>query len=171
MIRCFVQLLPGACLISNTTTKDSCLDEKRLWYTRGCPSKLGYVALLGLAMYIIFFSPGMGTCPWTVNSEIYPLRIRGICGGIAATGNWISNLIVAQTFLTLTEAIGTSYTFLMFGIISCVALLFVLIFVPETKGLPIEEIEEMLKNRTLNFRFWQSSTKSQKFEKKNAQAA
>jgi SP family myo-inositol transporter-like MFS transporter 13 len=100
-----LQLLPGSCLISNSTVRKS----HREWYTRGCPSKYGWVALIGLTLYIIFFSPGMGTVPWIVNSEIYPLRFRGVCGGIAATANWISNLIVAQSFLSLTQAIGTSW--------------------------------------------------------------
>lgn len=149
------KLFPGACLISNDTVKDLCHDESREWYTRGCPSKFGWLALVGLALYIIFFSPGMGTVPWIVNSEIYPLRFRGVCGGIAATANWISNLIVAQSFLSLTQAIGTSWTFLIFGVISVVALLFVLIYVPETKGLPIEEIEKMLELRALHFKFWE----------------
>ncbi|KAJ7947327.1 Inositol transporter like [Quillaja saponaria] len=149
------KLWPGACLVSNDTTKKLCHGEHRLWYTRGCPSQYGWLALIGLALYIIFFSPGMGTVPWIVNSEIYPLRFRGVCGGIAATANWISNLIVAQSFLSLTQAIGTSWTFLIFGAISVVALLFVLICVPETKGLPIEEVEKMLELRALHFRFWE----------------
>lgn len=149
------KLFPGACLISNDTVKDLCHDEGREWYTRGCPSKFGWLALVGLALYIIFFSPGMGMVPWIVNSEIYPLRFRGVCGGIAATANWISNLIVAQSFLSLTEAIGTSWTFLIFGVIAIVGLLFVLIYVPETKGLPIEEIEKMLEQRALHFKFWE----------------
>ncbi|GAA0138523.1 transporter [Lithospermum erythrorhizon] len=146
------KMLPGGCLISNKTTEDMCKGEHRPWYTRGCPSKVGWVALIGLALYIIFFSPGMGTVPWIVNSEIYPLRFRGVCGGIAATANWISNLIVAQSFLSLTDAIGTSWTFGIFGVISVVALFFVLIYVPETKGLPIEEIEKLLETRALQLR-------------------
>ena len=154
-----MQLFPGACLISNDTVKDTCRKDHRLWYTRGCPSKYGWLALIGLARSIIFFSPGMGTVPWIVNSEIYPLRFRGVCGGIAATANWISNLIVAQSFLSLTQAIGTSWTFLIFGVISVVALFFVLIFVPETKGLPIEEVEKMLEKRAFQFKFWQKRPK------------
>lgn len=140
--------------MSNDIIKDSCHDQDSLWYSRGCPSRYGWLALLGLAFYILFFSPGMGTVPWIVNSEIYPLRFRGVCGGIAATTNWISNLIVAQSFLSLTHAIGTSWTFLVFGVISVVALLFVLICVPETKGLPIEEIEKILERRGLHMMFW-----------------
>lgn len=157
-----MQLLPGACLISNDTTKDQCHGEHRLWYTRGCPSKTGWVAIVGLALYIIFFSPGMGTVPWVINSEIYPLRYRGICGGMASTAVWVSNLIVSQSFLSLTEAIGTSWTFMMFGFVAVVAIVFVIIFVPETKGLPMEEVEKMLEKRTLNFKFWQRSSRAEK---------
>jgi MFS transporter, SP family, solute carrier family 2 (myo-inositol transporter), member 13 len=98
----------------------------------------------------------MGTVPWVVNSEIYPLRYRGICGGIASTSNWISNLIVAQSFLSLTDAIGTSYTFMIFIFITVAAI----VFVPETKGLPIEEVEKMLERRILNFKFWQRNSDS-----------
>ncbi|KAG6484806.1 probable inositol transporter 2 [Zingiber officinale] len=161
------KLNPGACLISNSTVKDLCHGESRLWYTRGCPSRYGWLALIGLALYIIFFSPGMGTVPWIVNSEIYPLRFRGVCGGIAATANWISNLIVAQSFLSLTEAIGASWTFLIFGVISVVALVFVIACVPETKGLPIEEVEKMLEHRALRFRLWKKGNDD---ERKNSSA-
>ncbi|XP_042519574.1 probable inositol transporter 2 [Macadamia integrifolia] len=152
------KVYPGACLISNSTVKGMCQGEHRLWYTRGCPSRYGWIALIGLALYIIFFSPGMGSVPWIVNSEIYPLRFRGVCGGIAATANWVSNLIVAQSFLTLTQAIGTSWTFLVFGLISVVALFFVLVCVPETKGLPIEEVEKMLDRRALQIKFWRENS-------------
>ncbi|KAL8460976.1 hypothetical protein ACS0TY_032460 [Phlomoides rotata] len=81
------KMLPGACLISNSTVKDVCHGEGGDWYTRGCPSSFGSLALLGLALYILFFSPGMGPVPWIMNSEIYPLQYCGICGGIAATTN------------------------------------------------------------------------------------
>lgn len=149
-------------MISNDTVKKECTGEDRLWYTRGCPSRYGWLALIGLALYIIFFSPGMGTVPWIVNSEIYPLRFRGVCGGIAATANWISNLIVAQSFLSLTEGIGTSWTFFIFGVLSVVALSFVIVYVPETKGLPIEEVEKMLEQRTLQFNWGATSPKLEK---------
>lgn len=62
--------------------------------------------------------------------------------------NWISSLIVAQTFLTLTEALGTAYTFLLFGIFATIGLVFTYIFVPETKGLAFEEVEKMLEMST-----------------------
>lgn len=86
----------------------------------------------------------MGTVPWIVNSEIYPLRYRGLGGGIAAVSNWASNLIVSETFLTLTEALGSAGTFLLFAGFSFLGLVAIFFLVPETKGLQFEEVEKML---------------------------
>uniref|UniRef100_A0A5B7B2L1 Putative inositol transporter 1 n=2 Tax=Davidia involucrata TaxID=16924 RepID=A0A5B7B2L1_DAVIN len=107
----------------------------------------GWLAVLGLAMYIACFAPGMGPVPWTVNSEIYPESYRGICGGMSATVNWISNLIVAQSFLSVAEALGTGATFLILAGVAVVAFVFVAVFVPETKGLTFEEVEKIWKER------------------------
>ncbi|KAL2518577.1 Inositol transporter 4 [Abeliophyllum distichum] len=122
----------------------SCRKERRTWYTQGCPTKFGIFAVLLLGLYIISYSPGMGTAPWIVNSEIYPLRYRGVGGGIAAVSNWVSNLIVSETFLTLTEALGSSGTFLLFAGFSFLGLVAIFFLVPETKGLQFEEVEKML---------------------------
>lgn len=128
----------------NDDVRGLCRSEKRAWYTKGCPSKFGFFAVLLLGMYIISYSPGMGTAPWIVNSEIYPLRYRGIGGGIAAVSNWVSNLIVSESFLTLTEAIGSAGTFLLFAGFSAIGLVAIFFLVPETKGLQFEEVEKML---------------------------
>lgn len=140
------------CLLSNSTVGDMCGDTR--WFTRGCPSHYGWLALAGLALYIAFFSPGMGPVPWAVNSEIYPLRYRGLCGGIAATANWVANLIITQSFLSLVEGIGTSMTFLFFACITVAALAFVILFVPETKGLSFQEVEQMWEERARGHRNW-----------------
>ena len=138
------QLHPGACLRNTDDLKDACNGQQRVYFTEGCPSKLGYLAVILLGVYIISYSPGMGTVPWIVNSEIYPLRYRGIGGGIAAVANWTSNLIVSETFLTLTQALGSAGTFLLFAGFSVIGFIFIYLLVPETKGLPIEEVEHML---------------------------
>ncbi|CAA0836526.1 Inositol transporter 4 [Striga hermonthica] len=135
---------PGACFAATDHTKGLCKDEHRTWYTKGCPTRFGIFAVLLLGMYIVSYSPGMGTAPWIVNSEIYPLRYRGVGGGIAAVANWVSNLIVSETFLTLTEAVGSSGTFLLFAGFSAGGLLGIYFLVPETKGLQFEEVERML---------------------------
>ncbi|GKV27291.1 hypothetical protein SLEP1_g36476 [Rubroshorea leprosula] len=107
----------------------------------------GWIAVLGLALYISFFSPGMGPVPWTVNSEIYPEHYRGICGGMSATVNWTSNLIVSESFLSVADAIGTGTTFLILAGMAVLAVGFVIVFVPETKGLTFAEVEQIWKKR------------------------
>ena len=101
------QYNPGACLALDDVTRGTCQAEHRSYYTQGCPTKFGIYAILVMALYIISYAPGMGTVPWVVNSEIYPLRYRGFGGRTAAVANWTSNLIVSQTFLTLTQTLGT----------------------------------------------------------------
>lgn len=107
----------------------------------------GWLAVLGLVLYIGFFSPGMGPVPWTVNSEIYPEEYRGICGGMSATVCWVSNLVVSLSFLSVAEALGTGTTFLILAGITVLAFLFVLVYVPETKGLTFDEVELIWKER------------------------
>ncbi|OWM87926.1 hypothetical protein CDL15_Pgr000343 [Punica granatum] len=116
-------------------------------YSGSSTGVYGPLAIVGLALYIAFFAPGMGPVPWTVNSEIYPEAYRGICGGMSATVNWVSNLIVAQTFLSIAEALGTGATFAILCGIAVVALIFVGCYVPETKGLTFEEVERIWKER------------------------
>ncbi|KAL3506698.1 hypothetical protein ACH5RR_032080 [Cinchona calisaya] len=116
----------------------------------------GWLAVLGLVLYLAFFAPGMGPVPWTVNSEIYPESYRGMCGGMAATINWISNFVVAQSFLSITTALGAGPTFLILAGLAVVGFVFVAVFVPETKGLTFEEVEKLWKERA-----WGSSTSTE----------
>ncbi|CAI9105719.1 OLC1v1004716C2 [Oldenlandia corymbosa var. corymbosa] len=135
---------PGACLAKLDPLENACKAENGIWYEKGCPSKIGFLAVVLLGLYIIMYAPGMGTVPWIVNSEIYPLRYRGIGGGLAAVSNWTSNLIVSQTFLTLTKALGSAGTFLLFAGFSFIGMVCIYFVVPETKGLQFEEVEKML---------------------------
>ncbi|KAL4385882.1 hypothetical protein GQ457_09G000920 [Hibiscus cannabinus] len=135
---------PGACLALTDDLRASCREKRRTWYKDGCPSRFGFLAVAFLGLYIIAYSPGMGTVPWIVNSEIYPLRYRGLGGGLAAVANWVSNLIVSETFLTLTKALGSSCTFLLFAVFCAIGLTCIFWFVPETKGLQFEEVEKLL---------------------------
>ncbi|KAH9327269.1 hypothetical protein KI387_007447, partial [Taxus chinensis] len=137
----------GTCLVKNKTSEHMCDNlhhSDSSWFTSGCPNRFGWMAIIGLAAYICFFAPGMGIVPWAVNSEIYPMAYRGIGGGLSATCLWIANLIVSETFLTLTKAIGPDMSFLLFMCIACLTLVFVILFVPETKGMTLENLEKML---------------------------
>jgi len=102
---------------------------------------LGWIALSSLMGYVGSFAIGLGPVFWLVLSEIYPLHIRGRAMSIGTTVNWSVNLIVALTFLTLTQVLGNAATFWLYGIVSVGAWLFAFFLVPETKDKTLEEIE------------------------------
>ena len=70
--------------------------------------------------------------------------------------NWTANLIVSMNFLSLTEALGSWGTFLLFAGFSFLGLIAIYFLVPETKGVPLEEIEKVLRK---DFRSWRFERK------------
>lgn len=109
----------------------------------GLSSSLGILAIISLMLYVGSFAIGLGPVFWLMISEIYPLKIRGRAMSTATVVNWGMNLVVAITFLSLIQLLGTPGTFWLYGIISIIAIIFVYFRVPETKGRSLEEIEKM----------------------------
>ncbi|XP_068235220.1 proton myo-inositol cotransporter-like isoform X2 [Palaemon carinicauda] len=108
-----------------------------------CPYEYAWLSILGLALYLLFFSPGMGPMPWTINSEIYPGWARSTCTSLTTSVNWASNLIVSFTFLTLTEVILKHGTFYLYTGLAGVGTILFYFILPETRGVPLEEIESL----------------------------
>jgi sugar porter (SP) family MFS transporter len=102
---------------------------------------LGWIAVASLMVYVGSFAVGLGPVFWLILSEIYPLRIRGRAMSVGTVANWSANLIVALSFLTLTQVLGKPATFWLYGIVSVGSWLFAFFLVPETKGRSLEEIE------------------------------
>lgn len=102
----------------------------------------GWILASTLA-YVASFAVAMGPVVWVVLSEIFPARLRGSAMSVATFFLWLACFCVAQTAPTLLsekKGLGPTYTFWMYGAICGVAFLFVLCFVPETKGRTLEEI-------------------------------
>ncbi len=101
----------------------------------------GDVAIGGLVIYVACFAFGLGPIFWLLISEIYPLKIRSAAMSAVTVVNWGMNLAVAVTFLTLIAVLGNAWTFWSYGIIAVGAWVFFYLFVPETKGKTLEQIE------------------------------
>ena len=115
------------------------------FFLPGLSSSLGLLAVISLMLYVGSFAIGLGPVFWLMISEIYPLRIRGRAMSTATIVNWGTNLLVAITFLSLIQLIGTPGTFWLYSIIGIAAWIFVYFLVPETKGKSLEEIEAHLR--------------------------
>jgi MFS family permease len=107
----------------------------------GASGGSAWVAVASVAAYVGFFAIGLGPVFWLLIAEIFPLALRGRAMSLATVANWGFNLIVAVTFLDLVSAFGSANAFLMYAVLSVVALIFVVVEVPETKGHTLEQIE------------------------------
>eukprot|EP00959_Pyramimonas_sp_CCMP1952_P111945 2341232-Pyramimonas_sp.AAC.1 len=85
----------------------------------------------------------MSTVPWAVNAEIYQQELRGFGASAATSINWITNLVVSQTFLHLILMVGVAMTFWIYASIACFGLAIFYLILPETKGLSLEAIQEV----------------------------
>jgi sugar porter (SP) family MFS transporter len=100
--------------------------------------------IVGLVVYIASFAIGLGPVFWLLISEIYPLRVRSPAMSLAAVANWAANFVVSLVFLSLTKVLGSSGTFVLFGVVGVAAWFFTYFLVPETKNRTLEQIEREL---------------------------
>lgn len=106
---------------------------------------LHIISVVSLMVYVAAFAIGLGPIFWLMIAEIYPLKIRGLAMSMATVANWLFNLIVALTFLSLIHGLGASVTFWLYAFLSILAWIFCYKKVPETKGKSLEEIEYLLR--------------------------
>jgi sugar porter (SP) family MFS transporter len=106
------------------------------------------ITLLGLATFIASFAATWGPVVWVMIPEVLPLSVRGTAMGVAVFGNWAANFAVSQTFPALLKGLGPGPVFLGYAVLGILAGVFVKIFVAETKGRSLEEIEADLQRTT-----------------------
>ncbi|XP_070317683.1 solute carrier family 2, facilitated glucose transporter member 12 isoform X1 [Odocoileus virginianus] len=108
------------------------------------PTFLKWLSLASLLVYVAAFSIGLGPMPWLVLSEIFPGGIRGRAMALTSSMNWGINLLISLTFLTVTDLIGLPWVCFIYTIMSLASLVFVIVFIPETKGCSLEQISKEL---------------------------
>ncbi|NWI83546.1 GTR10 protein, partial [Dryoscopus gambensis] len=108
---------------------------------------LNWITLLSMMAFVSAFSIGFGPMTWLVLSEIYPAGIRGRAFAFCNSFNWAGNLLISLSFLDLIDAIGFSWMFLLYGLMGVMAVIFIYLFVPETKGQSLEEIDQQFSSK------------------------
>ncbi|CAM1508072.1 Fc.00g049200.m01.CDS01 [Cosmosporella sp. VM-42] len=108
-------------------------------------SAFGYVAITCIYLWAAFFQFGWGPCCWILVSEIPTARLRATNVAIGAATQWLFNFVIARTVLTMQETMGKAGygMFFMFGSFCAIMGTFVWFFVPETKGLSLEAMDDL----------------------------
>ncbi|MBM7600030.1 sugar porter (SP) family MFS transporter [Virgibacillus halotolerans] len=136
-------------VIGNIGMVASLLIMAVLIWTIGLESSFGaWIIVACLTMFIIFFAFTWGPVLWVMLPELFPMRARGAATGIAALALSIGSLLVAQFFPMLSDALGIGQVFLIFAAVGIAAMIFVIKYLPETRGRSLEEIEADLRKRT-----------------------
>ncbi|XP_045827576.1 sugar transport protein 7-like isoform X2 [Trifolium pratense] len=100
------------------------------------------LVVVAICLFVLAFGWSWGPLGWTVPSEIFPLEIRSAGQSITVAVNLLFTFIIAQVFLTLLCSFKFGI-FLFFAGWITIMTIFVILFLPETKGIPIEEMSYM----------------------------
>lgn len=118
--------------------------EADIAVAEGSTQARSFVAIGALLIFIISFAASAGPITWIICSEIYPLAGRDFGITCSTATNWIVNSIVGLTFLSMLQGLGSRATFLIYGLLEILFIIFFLIWVPETKGITLEKISHNL---------------------------
>ncbi len=107
------------------------------------PAPWGPVALVAANLFVVFFGASWGPVVWVLLGEMFPNRIRAAALGVAAAAQWIAHFLITVTFPPLLDAFGATIPYLLYAIFAALSFLFVLTKIPETKGVELEDMENV----------------------------
>ncbi|GAA3061213.1 MULTISPECIES: sugar porter family MFS transporter [Actinomycetes] len=105
------------------------------------PGAWGVVALISANVFVLFFGATWGPFMWLLLGEMFPNRIRAIALGVTASANWAANFVISTVFPSMAE-LSLVFAYGFYAVSALLSLVFVLKWVPETKGRELEDMAE-----------------------------
>jgi len=102
-------------------------------------SFMSYIAIVAVILFVVGFATGPGSIPWFFVTELFAQSGRPTATSIAVVVNWTANFLVGLGFKPLRLFMG-SPVFVVFIVIQILFIIYVALFVPETKNRTIDEI-------------------------------
>jgi len=103
----------------------------------------GWIVFMSLLVFIASHAVGQGAVIWVFISEIFPNRVRARGQALGSFTHWIFAAVISQTFPMIADASG-GYVFAFYGLCMVGQLFWVVLLMPETKGVPLEQIQKKL---------------------------
>ncbi|CCD24116.1 sugar porter family MFS transporter NDAI_0C04560 [Naumovozyma dairenensis CBS 421] len=151
------------CLLWGAATMTACMvvyasvGVTRLWphgQGNGSSKGAGNCMICFTCFYIFCFATTWAPIPFVVNSETFPLRVKSKCMSVAQACNWLWGFLISFFTPFITGAINFYYGYVFMGCL-CFSFFYVFFFIPETKGLTLEEVNTMWEEGVLP---WKSTS-------------
>jgi MFS transporter, SP family, arabinose:H+ symporter len=97
------------------------------------------LVMVGFSFFISSFAIGVGGTGWLIQGEVFPTAVRGRAAATGACVDWLANYALIEAFPAWHNAIGLGWVMVCFAVLCVVAIGFVYKFLPETKGLSVEQ--------------------------------
>ncbi|KAI6645858.1 hypothetical protein LOD99_13117 [Oopsacas minuta] len=120
---------------------------QRLVMSEDFCSSITLLPMIALLTIRFMYGVGWGPLPWILLGETFPLKVRSAAASISVITRLLFSGVPILVFPYLKQLIGQEYVFLIFLFLNITSPFFVFIFVPETKGKSLEEVEDLFKKR------------------------
>src|SRR5580658_10105825 len=104
---------------------------------------LAIYGYMGMTVFILVAAIGVGGTGWLIQGEVFPTAVRGRAAATGACVDWLANYALIEAFPAWHNAIGLGGVMVCFAVLCVVAIGFVYKFLPETKGLSVEQAVEV----------------------------
>jgi MFS family permease len=110
----------------------------------------GYVAIVMIYIFVVFYCASWNGIVWIYCSEIFPLRIRTLCCAFTSAIQWLFQFVIARSTPYMVSNIGYG-TYLFFGSCTILMTIWAYFFVPETKGRTLESMDQLFGATTVSY--------------------
>jgi len=107
----------------------------------------GIIPIACMMLYVFTSTLGYLVIPFVMVSEIYPSKVKDVLSGLSVTIGYIFSAITIKTYPDMLRLMSMQGLFLFFAIVSLIGVIFIFLFLPETKGKTLREIEDMFSKK------------------------
>ncbi|XP_011876592.1 PREDICTED: facilitated trehalose transporter Tret1-2 homolog isoform X3 [Vollenhovia emeryi] len=118
----------------------------------------GVVPVICMVMYIFTSTLGYLVIPFAMVGEVYPSKVKDILSGMTVAIGYLFSAATIKTYPDMESLMSMHGVFLFFAIVSLVGSIFILLFLPETKGKTLREIEDMFSSKKKTFELQPTET-------------
>ncbi|XP_049282670.1 facilitated trehalose transporter Tret1-like [Anopheles funestus] len=107
-------------------------------------ARFGWISFVGLVLFVISYAFGLATVPFAILSEIFPKNIRAYANALFGILSGAVIFAVVKLFQVALDNVGAYLPFWVFTVSTGLTFGFVFLYIPETKGRSLDEVQEII---------------------------